>query len=399
MLTNQSSRYQASLISLRHHFFMVTGQLFLLRQTQLRANSSSTNSFDLKHQLQLRKGATQVLSQIKENDNPTMLRMLRDHAHFDDYRSWENPYCVTDIGGSNGRWILQSLLSTGMKLLMSVCEPEEESLRAYHSRVQRYQREGKPITLRDKLPTLFSLQDPSYQLPPSDLVLCSHSLYYTARQWEHPSMPLDKHIFTKLLFGLKRKGVLCVILQSADPRLSTTKTALHADLEDFTYPLMKSKKESLHAHTDVYTTAELFELALRQYASLLKSSTSLELDITSMPSITQVSLGDINFDKIDPNTGRYKQLPSVTELLNFYTNMEFDPSPESVSSKSKEQAFTPEKQELFLNFIKKYCHMGDSQYCVTHVNKVFMITLSELLDTKHIETLCQTNNLSLAPKP
>ena len=74
-------------------------------------------------------------------------------------------------------------------------------------------------------------EDKQYQIPKSDILLSSHSLYYTVNQWALPASkgtarrkPLKSHLLTKLLGALNEKGVLCIIFAIQHKKWCSGKT-------------------------------------------------------------------------------------------------------------------------------------------------------------------------------
>lgn len=317
---------------------------------------------DLTKQFQKQTGAKLVLPTIKTSDTSVMMQLLRPYLTPDEH-TITNPYRILDIGGDDGSYMLKPFFDIGMWLMPYVVEPVDKSLQQYKENMVR-RKKVIPGSFFNK-----TLEDtPFDEIPPVNLTLCSHSLYYSRKLWEDVSGPLEQHLFSKLLGSIQKQGALCVILQSGDADLAPGKYGINAELEDLTYPItfrLEGKQGLFHPDHVSYTNAEKFRKAMKIYADRLKIEKGIEIKISSALSISQVNLGNINFKP--NNEGRYIQEDEeAQQLILFYTKKYYN-------------NYTDTEQQKLLDFIKTRCKTPENNYVMTHLNMVFVITTNEAL--------------------
>ena len=320
---------------------------------------SEPQQTNLTKQFQKQAGAYLALPTIKVSDIATMMRLLQRHVKFEKHSSINDPYVITDIGGDDGSWMLDPFFKLDISLKINVIEPNKNSLKVYKENLA-----NQPKVIPGMFLNTILEKSPLQIIPPANLILCSHSLYYSKNSWEDETIPLEQHLFSKLLKGLQEKGVLCVILQSEDKALVQNQYGIHAELENITYPIMfrlEGKEGLSHADHVSYTHSGIFSKSMQAYAIRLKREKGIDINIFSAPAISQVSLGNINSK--ENSKGKYIQEDyQASQLLSFYTKGYYD-------------QYTPDEQRRLLDFIKNNCMTPEGRYVMTHVNTVFTITL------------------------
>jgi hypothetical protein len=299
---------------------------------------------------------------IKKADIATMTSLFNQTGiNFNRYRHADSRLSFTDIGGGSGL-MLEPFIQMNLWMIVHCVEPDEKSLIEYDKKIQRH----NPQLACGQL-SLTTLESAELKLPPSDVILCSHSLYYSARFWKKSNVPLQEHLFTKLLSSLKEQGVLCVILQSENSSQSPG-VAINQQLESVIYPLNDElegrPRRSLQQQPN-FANAELFRAALLDYQRRLHQETGVQLQVKSAFSLSLVMLEQLNFTP-DVFSGRYEQPADVHRLLMSYTRQQYD-------------RYTPQQQKELLDFIRHNCRISENSYGITHVNECFVITLDKIL--------------------
>lgn len=267
-----------------------------------------------------------------------------------------------DIGGADG-WMMSTLIAElGRSAIITVCDPNfnMERGRRYQQRIT----DSSHLTLAQVIPTPIELVANRLPQKQFDLALASHVLYYNRQRWfECPN--IKTHLLTHLFKSLKNNGVLCVILQSTEPSNipgMNSSLATHEQLEDLVYPLVEEKR---HSENTNYANALEFKLSLDRYekAFVERFHTRPNWQLKSKLAITQVPLGEVNFTP--DGQGNYPQSDEVNAILSFYL-------------KGKSLSDLPTKsQETFLNFLKNHCRTTEQRVVITHVNRVYTITITE----------------------
>jgi len=323
---------------------------------------------DLNKQFIKQTGAHFVLPVLKKKDIAVMMELLKDHIKPENHLSQDNPYVITDVGGGDGAYMLDPFLEMGMMLMPYVIEPDMELLAKYKNKVENLEKENKVVRGRFFQDTLEKFNFIEWRAPKSHLTLCSHSLYYSRKLWEDVKGSLDQHLFTKLLRTVQAQGVLCIILQSGDTTLVPGGYGIHAELEDLTYPItfrIEGKPGFSHQDHISYTNAERFQQAMNFYVSRLKMETGIEVKISSAVSVSQVSLGRVNF-QFDKEGKCPQHDERAQQVLLFYTKKYYN-------------QYSTEELKKFLDFVEDRCKIPTQEYVMTHVNKVFVLSTDRQL--------------------
>jgi chemotaxis methyl-accepting protein methylase len=355
----------------------------------------ASSSFKNSKQLQDSDNVNQILPKIKMEDTSALCVLLK--PLFEARIHWRK-YCentgedernrtvtITDLGCGEGQMILTLLkvLSENLKNFLALrikiyaYDVQEDMIVKYKDNFDTAKRLDSYLSyVSIERAEVKKFQDVVF--PQSDVFLASHSFYYCREIWDtsdynnNKSIDFNEHLLTRLLASLKKKGAICVILQSN--RCTGVKgkqklfLANHENFEDQMYPLKiqfdsNGEKILKNAERDTFTNAEIFEQCFQEYRKIWIANHASDLEITSKQSMAIIELGEINFE-LHEATQKYEQSDAVTALLNFYTRQLY-------------AHFNPEAQKKLLDFIKTDCLRDDGAMVMCHVNRLFLICPTE----------------------
>jgi hypothetical protein len=182
---------------------------------------------------------------------------------------------ITDIGGSNGRYLLTSLNARNIHAHMHVIEPDAKELSHYQTNIQQYRRISQGQIYNGTLQSTTTL-------PHSDVMLCSHSLYYTKPIWHLKR----NNLFQRILGALSRHGIWVAALQSDDPNRRLHNTPLLKEVEDFSYPIRSTLQGMPCRNNEARNTYATSSMLLE---SLHKHNPDLQLSIQHVASHIRTS--------------------------------------------------------------------------------------------------------------
>lgn len=309
---------------------------------------------------------------IKPADGSELTRQLRLLKDFTPYRKPTNPLIFTDLGGGQGHMLLY-LMALETSLRVNINEIDITLAERYKKEIDKLQkREGDRSAKKISLGFVSNkqMEDPSFEIPKSDIILASHSLYYMIELWREPITitNLQNHFITKLLLALKPDGVLSVILKSVNTeKVESTNANLPTLelLESLVYPKINRINNRMgNKNSPNLVCAEAFGEVMDNYAGFFNKETKKTLRVVSSePIISNVPLGKINFQP-DLKTGKYVQSGRAKLLLNFYTRGTYD-------------QFQVNEQEELLEFIKSTEKIDEDEHVVTHVNKIISVQIND----------------------
>lgn len=300
-----------------------------------------------------------VFRSFKMSDAFMLIHLLKEVKDFKPYATPDQPLQITDLGGGDGDLINYfNLLSS--KVVLHINEPNKTLCNKYLERAQQFFNIAIASVSNEKM------EDAAYQISECDVVIASHSLYYTAKAWKQaPTVEtLDDHLFSKFSKQLKANGVFCAVLQSGEsthiPGKYGHDIANLEALEDLLYPMIEKARHGTptsNRDRDAFTNAEELDSALGKYVEQFNQSTTERYALfkSSLPVNSCVDLGNVNFAP-SPETGKYEQPEGVLSILNQYT-------------RGKYNAFSAEEQKQLLDFIGQNCQTKEGHYVVTHVNR------------------------------
>jgi len=294
-----------------------------------------------------------IFEAFKPTDGEAAVKLLKEVKDFTQYQFSDRPLHFTDVGGGEGE-MFRFFSPLAKKVLVNIIEPNNKFREQYRGRIEKTDN-----TVRGQI--LEKLME-EVNLPKSDVVLTSHSLYYSQRLWSQQSdVSYQNHLFTKFLHSLEDGGVWCVILQASEaPDEKYEKLANLEALEDVVYPFIEEARHRVsqsNRDRPTFANADTFKEALKRYEKLSAEAGEIIQWRESTPIVSYVHLGKVNFTP--DKTGRYPQEEEVLKLLNFYTRDQYN-------------NFKPEQQKELLEFIKHRCQRG-GDYVVAHVNKAFVV--------------------------
>ncbi len=330
-------------------------------------------------QFQESSGKELVLNRVKQADiqvfmrllspifeTQFLLRMQQIHANQE-----PDAYVITDFGCGEGLmldYLLQSMHETiksyiGLRLKIEIygCDIKVNLVAEFTKKITDRSKDYlKDVSLREAKQEDIN----GYSPPKSDLILASHSFYYTQAQWQ--DVNFDTNLLTRLMHQLKRLGCLSVILQSGQltyiPNNQGGYLASNEVYEKLMYPLIEESYQPNQLPNTV-VNAEEFEKRLNTYINQWEKHHEKSLTIVSDRTIAIIELGEINFTAIN---GCYPQNTAVTQLLNFYTRGHYE-------------KLNGEAQLKLLDFIRKNCTLPNKNSVMCHVNRIFIITPQEFI--------------------
>lgn len=221
---------------------------------------------------------------------------------------------MTDVGGGSGEMLEYILLLAG-KILIHINEPDSHRRKKYTHKAGALPQVTIGQVISEPVQTA--------ELPKSDIIIASHSLYYNAAEWSKGSIAVRAKFLDRMMASLHPEGAFCVILQSNAAtglkKQGGGELTNLENLEDAVYPLITaaSESQSIDNRSRVtFANAEMFMELLSAYDAQPNKTQSLFWR-SSPPIVSSVPIGKINFE---PNsvTGMYDQSPEVTEIFNFY---------------------------------------------------------------------------------
>jgi hypothetical protein len=277
---------------------------------------------------------THLISKIKASDLPILIRMLDQSINLSLFNAPDKRLVVTDLGASDGKYVLDVLIETGAFFLMNACEPKTDRVAGYYEKI--VSSNGRLAAGKIEATIMGE-----YVLPQSDLILANHSMYYQPELWQC--------LLGRFFQSLKDGGVLQVVMQSEDSSLSDGKLDNLSFEKDILYPVLNERAKADGTPDYQVVSAEDFESALNEYAN----RSGVELNIE-----TQVSITDIDIDPIfDPN-----ELGEGQDLLSAYTRCNIN------------QSFFSAHRESFLRQLKERACKDNTDCTIRHINKVMTIT-------------------------
>jgi hypothetical protein len=310
-------------------------------------------------------GLAKDISRIfKEKDGQAMVNLLTQVKDFKSYQSSvKSPLSITDIGGGSGD-MLPYFLPLASRIIININETDATRRAEYAHKVSIIPRVSPGRLIPEKMQTAL--------IPPSDIILACHSLYYNTEQWWRCDATQRSIFFKRMLASLLPQGVFCVILQSSAATTLSKKGGGYLPnleaLEDIVYPLISkltSGKAIDNQHRSSFANAEMLIQALKKYNQSLPKNKSLFWR-ASLPIIGQVPLAGINFN-LNPLTGRYDQPLKIDAILNFYSRGLYNPKD------PQKRGFSPQQQKVLLDYIAHHCQDLAGNHSIVHVNKAMVI--------------------------
>ncbi len=371
--------------------FFAISSYFVFNSLNNKKNPAFSNDEIKPKDFQSRSGGKDyIFKHFKENDGKTMVKMISEIKGFKDYQSPNSPpLSITDLGGGSGE-MLDYLLLLANQISININEPMDDRRKEYIGKAEK----SKPKQVVEIKEIPGKMEDIT-QLPTSDIVLASHSLYYNTKNWRiKEGEQIEFKFLDKIMNSLRPGGAFCVILQSNSPTGLRNKKGGEIPnlekIEDFVHPLVSLQRDGTSVDNrsrPYFANAEMFLDTLNEYKKQFDKTQHL-FWCSSPPIVCQIPLGILNFNK-NPVTKKYDQSQKVTQILNFYSAGLFCPE------NPEDKRFTAEQQRQFLNYIAENCQV-DGNYSIVHVNKIIVIIPTPLHQTiQHREELKSTSNLSL----
>ncbi len=294
---------------------------------------------------------TSVIGQIKQKDLPTAMDALNRKLNFRRYGKPNKRLTITDIGSSDGEFVLDAFVETGTFFLLHACEPKRDRVEAYKRRIAAINEELNEVRIVARKVEAKGVEE--YEIPQSDLLFASHSLYYTDSLWSKPAQPGTPHFFDKLFQSLEKNGVLQVTMQSMDTSLAEGYLDNASFESEGLYPILNLYQET----PSKVTTAEDFNKALMQYQSIR----GLDLEIQTDTSLIDINISPINLDRNLCGWGWYDQSSDGQSLLRTYSRGRFD-------------EFSRYHQDKFMRFLKENSKVNTAgKRVMRHANKIFTV--------------------------
>ena len=167
-----------------------------------------------------------IIRVLKQVELPIMFKELNHSGLLRTKERFE----LTDLGSSNGAFLLDELAEfgeqAGVSFRVHACDPNESRIAAYQARVatRRALTQGSCQAL--------PMQEFSVQK--SDIILATHSLYYSALHWhiasaDHP-VPYP-HFFDKILSSLVNPGGVFQVVMQAEESSESRRPQCNAAFE------------------------------------------------------------------------------------------------------------------------------------------------------------------------
>ena len=212
--------------------------------------------------------AKKVHDQYKTNETNAIVKLIQEHQIA---AQTAKPYDITDVGGSNGAYLLKALEKNHTQARINVIEPDHKQYQTYLTNIDA----SRNITAGHL--TNQNIQNIN-AMPCSDTLLCSHSLYYTKHLWHH-----NQHaaLLRKMIHALKPNGQWIVALQSNNPQHRIGKTALLEEVENISYPArapLQGMSCPYNHKRNTYANATMFQQSIN---ALQRNHPHIKLDTST----------------------------------------------------------------------------------------------------------------------